>query len=60
MLTGLYPQKHGVITNNVPLEDNIPSLGFIMQDSGRDTGYFGKSHLKGYMYRNMSWRKPLD
>jgi arylsulfatase A-like enzyme len=60
MLTGLYPQKHGVITNNVLLEDSIPSLGFILQDSGRDTAYFGKSHLKGYMYRNMPWQKPFD
>ena len=60
MLTGLYPQKHGVITNNVILEDKIPSLGFIMQDSGRNTGYFGKSHLKGHMYRNMPWREPFN
>lgn len=60
MLTGLYPQKHGVITNNIPLEDKIPSLGFIMRDSGRDTGYFGKGHLKGHMYRNMPWRKPFN
>ncbi|UCE41191.1 MAG: sulfatase-like hydrolase/transferase [Candidatus Aminicenantes bacterium] len=60
MLTGMYPQKHGVITNNVPLGDKIPSLGFIMRDSGRDTGYFGKSHLKGHMYRNMPWREPFN
>jgi arylsulfatase A-like enzyme len=60
MLTGSYPQKHGVITNNVPLEDGIPSLGFIFQDSGRYTSYFGKSHLKGYMYRDMPWRKPFQ
>ena len=60
MLTGLYPQKHGVITNNVLLEDKIPSLGFILRDSGRDTGYFGKSHLKGYMYRGMPWREPFQ
>jgi len=60
MLTGLYPQKHGVITNNVLLEDKIPSLGFIMQDSGRNTGYFGKSHLKGHMYRDMPWREPFN
>lgn len=60
MLTGLYPQKHGVITNNVILEDKIPSLGFILEDTGRDTGYFGKSHLKGHMYRNMPWREPFN
>ena len=60
MLTGMYPQKHGVVTNNVILEDKISSLGYIMQGSGRDTGYFGKSHLKGHMYRNMPWRKPFN
>lgn len=60
MLTGLYPQKHGVVTNNVPLEDEIPSLGFIMQKSGRNTAYFGKSHLKGHMYRDVPWRNPYS
>jgi uncharacterized sulfatase len=60
MLTGCYPQKHGVTTNNVMLSDDLPSLGFLMRGAGRSTAYFGKSHLKGYMYRNVPWRKPFE
>ncbi len=60
MFTGCYPQKHGVIINNVMLSDDIPSMGFIMKEAGKDTGYFGKSHLKGHMYRDVPWRKPFN
>lgn len=60
MFTGCFPQKHGVITNNIPLSDEIPSLGFLTRDSGRKTAYFGKSHLKGHMYRDMPWREPFN
>ena len=58
ILTGCYPQKHGVFTNNLILEDSIPSLGFILRSAGYQTAYFGKSHLKGYMYRGEPGRKP--
>jgi arylsulfatase A-like enzyme len=51
--TGCFPQRHGVFTNNIPLSDEIPSFGFLTRDSGRETAYFGKSHLKGHMYRDM-------
>lgn len=60
IFTGCYPQTHGVFTNNIPLADEIPSLGFLMRDSGRRTAYFGKSHLKGHMYRDVPWRKPFN
>ena len=60
LLTGRYPEGHGVYTNNVPLSDKIPSLGRIMSAKGRRTGYFGKSHLKGYMYRREPGRKPFN
>ena len=60
MLTGCYPQRHGVTTNNVVLSDEIPSLGFLLRDAGRATAYFGKSHLGGYMYRNTPNRKPYQ
>ena len=60
ILTGCYPQKHGVFTNNLILEDSIPSLGFILRSAGYQTAYFGKSHLKGYMYRGEPGRKPYD
>jgi len=60
MLTGCYPQRHGVTTNNVMLGDEIPSLGFALRHAGRSTAYFGKSHLKGYMYRNLPGQEPFD
>ena len=58
MLTGCYPQRHGVFTNNVSLSDDIPSMGFIMRLAGRETGFFGKSHLKGHMYRDVPRWEP--
>lgn len=60
IFTGCFPQKHGVFTNNIPLKDEIPSLGFLMRDHGRNTAYFGKSHLKGHMYRDMPWQNPFN
>jgi len=60
ILTGCYPQRHGVTTNNVILSDEVPSLGFLLRDAGRATAYFGKSHLSGHMYRNVPERKPYD
>jgi arylsulfatase A-like enzyme len=60
LLTGRYPQGHGVYTNNVILSDDIPSLGPIMLGKGIETCYFGKSHLKGHMYRHEPGRKPFD
>ena len=60
ILTGCYPQRHGVTTNNVILSDEIPSLGFLLRDGGRATAHFGKSHLGGYMYRNVFERKPYE
>ena len=60
LLTGCYPQRHGVFTNNIPLDDNIPSLGYILKNAGYATAYFGKSHLKGHMYRDVPWREPYN
>jgi arylsulfatase A-like enzyme len=60
ILTGLYPQGHNVFTNNMVLADNIPSLGFLLRKTGYDTAYFGKSHLKGYMYRGEPGRQPFN
>ena len=60
LLTGCYPQRHGVTTNNVILSDEVPSLGFILRNAGRASAYFGKSHLSGYMYRNVPEENPFD
>jgi arylsulfatase A-like enzyme len=53
LLTGRYPQGHGVYTNDIKLRDDIPSLGVILRDAGFDTAYFGKSHLEGHTYRDV-------
>ncbi len=60
MFTGRHPHGHGIITNDVLLADDVPSMGLMMRTSGRDTGYFGKWHLGGMMYRNVPGRKPHD
>jgi arylsulfatase A-like enzyme len=44
----------------VILSDEIPSLGFLLRDRGRATAHFGKSHLGGFMYRNVLERKPYE
>jgi len=50
-LTGRFSHKHGVVMNNVLLPDTIPTLGDILKDRGYNTGYVGKWHLGGRMYR---------
>jgi len=54
ILTGLYSHNHGVVTNEVPLHESLPSLGYLLKKEGYATAYFGKSHLGGYMRRNTS------
>jgi len=53
LLTGLYPQGHGVYTNEVLLEESVPTLGSILKEAGWDTAYFGKNHLGGATYRDV-------
>jgi len=60
ILTGCYPQRHGVTTNNVILSEEIPSLGFLLRSAGRSTAHIGKSHLGGYMYRDVPEQKPFN
>jgi arylsulfatase A-like enzyme len=60
MITGRYPHSHGIETNDVLLGDEIPSMGLLLKASGRDTGYFGKWHLGGNMYRGLPGRGTDD
>jgi len=53
MFTGRYAHNHGIFTNEIPLAENIPSLGNILKTNGYTTGYVGKWHLGGEMYRNL-------
>ncbi len=50
-LSGRYPHNHGVLQNDVLFDADVPCLGDICTDAGYDTGYFGKWHLGGNMYR---------
>jgi len=60
LLTGRYAHSHGVVQNDVLLAKDIPSLGTILKQAGYTTGYVGKWHLGGHMYRNVPGRKPFD
>ncbi len=50
-LTGRYLHHHRVVQNDVMFDADVPSLGDICSAAGYDTGYFGKWHLGGNMYR---------
>lgn len=47
LMTGRYPHHHGVLVNDVHLDDAIPSLGRTFAAAGYMTGYIGKWHLNG-------------
>jgi arylsulfatase A-like enzyme len=47
LLTGLYPLKHGAITNDLPIRMNVESVADVLNAAGYHTGYVGKWHLGG-------------
>jgi arylsulfatase A-like enzyme len=47
LVSGLYPQKTPVTTNNIPLDDSIVTFAEILRRRGYATGYAGKWHLDG-------------
>jgi arylsulfatase A-like enzyme len=47
LLTGLYPLKHGAITNDLPVRTDIESVADVLKQGGYHTGYIGKWHLGG-------------
>ncbi len=47
MLTGTYPHKHGVRSNDLPLEDEKVTIAEILRAHGYRTGFIGKWHLDG-------------
>lgn len=47
MLTGRYPLANRVIGNDLPLPDDMPTIGEWFRDNGYRTGYIGKWHLDG-------------
>ncbi len=47
LLTGLLPQHNRVVGNDLPLPEEIPSIGNFLKEAGYATGYAGKWHLDG-------------
>ncbi len=50
LFTGIFPHTAGAWTNNLPLGDNIKTMGQRFSDNGYDTAYIGKWHLDGHDY----------
>ncbi|MFD0962371.1 sulfatase family protein [Paenibacillus chungangensis] len=47
LMTGQYPNTHGVFVNDVQLGRRAVSIAEAYADAGYDTGYIGKWHLNG-------------
>lgn len=48
LLTGQYPDRHGVFVNDVPLGTEATSLAQAFKGAGYDTAYIGKWHVDGH------------
>ena len=47
LLTGQYATTHGVITNDLQLPADVPSVAQAFREAGYRTGYIGKWHIDG-------------
>jgi uncharacterized sulfatase len=50
IFTGIYSHTAGAWTNNLPLGDNVITMGQRFRDGGYRTAYVGKYHLDGHDY----------
>ncbi len=46
LMSGLFPMRNGVVGNDTPLSDDLPTFGKLFRDAGYRTGYIGKWHLE--------------
>ena len=47
ILTGLHPQTHGVVTNGVKLDEELPTFATELAAQGYHTSWMGKWHIGG-------------
>jgi len=52
MNTGLTPRGHGVRTNGIPLNPNLPTVAGALADAGYRTASVGKIHVTNYSGRS--------
>jgi hypothetical protein len=45
LLTGLYPMRNGVTSNDTAMRGDVPTIATVCKDNGYATGYIGKWHL---------------
>lgn len=50
IFTGTFPHSNGMVTNSMPLGDNVKTVGQRLSDAGIHCGYIGKWHLDGGDY----------
>ncbi|HMO26121.1 MAG TPA: sulfatase-like hydrolase/transferase [Tepidisphaeraceae bacterium] len=54
MWTGVWPTRHGVVSNDLPVRTDLPTLGTSLRQAGYRTGYVGKWHLDGVPRRKFT------
>ncbi|MBC7289281.1 MAG: sulfatase-like hydrolase/transferase, partial [Armatimonadetes bacterium] len=47
LMTGLHPQSHGVVINDVKLDESLPTIATELSRAGYRTCWMGKWHLGG-------------
>lgn len=50
IFTGVFPHSNGMVTNSMPLGDNVKTVGQRLSDADIHCGYIGKWHLDGGDY----------